>query len=223
VVGITQLIIEAAFSADPIYAPLEAIFSATRKHNEAARLIVASNLATTEHVNKLNQQLKDLYAERHMDINIFTSGTSQQDLTNALNQYAILINMFLAMAVIVGSVGGMGLMGSLFISVVERTREIGVMRAVGAKSHTIMRMFIMEGVLQGLLSWTITIPISFFITQPIAKALGQIVMNVPLDFDYNFSAVLAWLVIILFISTLASILPARNATQISVRESLSYA
>jgi ABC-type lipoprotein release transport system permease subunit len=46
--------------------------------------------------------------------------------------------------------------------------------------------------------------------------------NANLDFQYNFSAVLIWLLIILVISTLASILPARSATQISVRESLAY-
>jgi ABC-type lipoprotein release transport system permease subunit len=44
-----------------------------------------------------------------------------------------------------------------------------------------------------------------------------------LDYQYNIQAVVTWLVIILVISTLASILPARNATQISVRDSLAYA
>jgi ABC-type lipoprotein release transport system permease subunit len=46
--------------------------------------------------------------------------------------------------------------------------------------------------------------------------------GVNLDYAYNFEAVIVWLVIILIISTLASILPARNATVISVRESLAY-
>jgi ABC-type lipoprotein release transport system permease subunit len=44
-----------------------------------------------------------------------------------------------------------------------------------------------------------------------------------LDYQYDYFAVLIWLGIILIISTLASILPARNATQISVRDSLAYA
>jgi ABC-type lipoprotein release transport system permease subunit len=43
-----------------------------------------------------------------------------------------------------------------------------------------------------------------------------------LDYQYNFSAVFIWLAIILLISTLASLLPARSATRISVRESLAY-
>jgi putative ABC transport system permease protein len=114
-------------------------------------------------------------------------------------------------------------MGSLSISVVERTREIGVMRAIGARSGTIMAMFMMEGVLQGLLSWLIAALLSFIFFRPLANALGQAMFGANLDYQYDFKAVLVWLVIIVVISTLASIVPARNAAQVSVRESLAYA
>jgi putative ABC transport system permease protein len=119
-------------------------------------------------------------------------------------------------------VGGISLMGALSIGVVERTREIGVMRAIGARSRTIMGMFVMEGVLQGLLSWILAVPLSFLLARPLSNALGQVMFGANLDYRYNFSAVFVWLVIILMISILASILPARNATQISVRQSLAY-
>jgi putative ABC transport system permease protein len=129
----------------------------------------------------------------------------------------------LALAVIVALVGGIGLMGALSISVVERTKEIGVLRAVGARSGTIIAMFVMEGVLQGLFSWMMAVPISFLIGQFMAKTLGQVMFSANLDYRYNYSAVLIWLVVVAVISTLASILPARNATRISVRASLAYA
>jgi putative ABC transport system permease protein len=133
------------------------------------------------------------------------------------------ITLLLALAVIVALVGGIGLMGSLSISVVERTREIGVMRAVGARSRVMLGMFLMEGVLQGVLSWAIVAPLSFALGKPLANALGQAMFSANLDYQYNLRAVMVWLVIILVISSLASILPARNATRISVRESLVYA
>ena len=59
--------------------------------------------------------------------------------------------------------------------------------------------------------------------QPLANALGQAMFEANLDYQYSFGAVLAWLVIIVIISVVASILPARNATVISVRDSLAYA
>lgn len=130
--------------------------------------------------------------------------------------------MLLALAVIVALVGGIGLMGSLSISVVERTHEIGVMRAIGARSRTILGMFMMEGLLQGLLSWLVAAFLSFVLFRPLANALGQAMFGANLDYRYDFSAVLIWPVIILVISTLASVLPARNAAKISVRQSLAY-
>jgi putative ABC transport system permease protein len=85
-----------------------------------------------------------------------------------------------------------------------------------------MGMFVMEGMLQGLLSWLIAALLSFGLFRPLANALGQSMFGANLDYQYNFIAVLIWLIIILVISILASILPARNATQVSVRESLAY-
>ena len=106
---------------------------------------------------------------------------------------------------------------------VERTREIGVMRAVGACNRTMMGMFILEGVLQGIISWIIVIPISFLLGRPLATGLGMAIFDMSLAYRYDVVAVLVWLVIIVVTSFLASILPARSATRISVRESLAYA
>ena len=173
-----------------------------------------------DYVEAATDQLKDLYSERNMDVSY--SQTAYEERRFADSQFSITINMLLALAVIVALVGGIGLMGSLSISVVERIREIGVMRAIGARSGTMMGMFVMEGVLQGLLSWAIAVPTSFILGKPMANALGQAIFDVNLDYAYNFEAVIIWLVITLVVSTLASILPARNATLISVRESLAY-
>jgi putative ABC transport system permease protein len=65
-------------------------------------------------------------------------------------------------------------------------------------------------------------PLSLLLARLVANALGQVMFDANLDYQYNYPAVLIWLTIILVISTLASILPARSATRISVRESLAY-
>jgi putative ABC transport system permease protein len=83
-------------------------------------------------------------------------------------------------------------------------------------------MFVLEGVLQGVFSWLIVVPLSFILGQPLANALGLILFDASLDYQYNVSAMWLWLAIILVISVLASVLPARSATRISVRESLAY-
>jgi len=130
--------------------------------------------------------------------------------------------MLLALAIIVAAVGGIGLMGSLSIAVVERTREIGVMRAIGARSGTIMGMMVMEGVLQGGFSWLVAVPLSFGLAGWLSQLLGQAMFEANLDYQYSYGAVFVWLGLIVVISIVASILPARSATLISVRDSLAY-
>ena len=114
-------------------------------------------------------------------------------------------------------------MGALSISVVERTKEIGVLRAIGARSKTILGMFVMEGVLQGIFSWALALPLSAAISRPFSDALGQAMLRTTLVYRYDYTAVIIWLVVVSLIATLASILPARSATRISVRASLVYA
>jgi len=220
VIGLYQVIFGGSFSTESFYAPQEAVFRATKKYNQAGTLFVRTQFHSTEYVAAVSNQLKDLYKARHMDV--FYTQTTYEDRRNAGSQFGITINMLLALAVIVALVGGIGLMGSLSISVVERTREIGVMRAVGAVSRRLMSMFVMEGILQGLLSWALAVPLSLIISQPMANALGQTMFEANLDFAYDFGAIFVWLAMVLIISIVASVLPARNATVISVRESLAY-
>jgi putative ABC transport system permease protein len=138
-------------------------------------------------------------------------------------QFAIVIWMMLALSIIVALVGGLALMGALSIGVIERTKEIGVLRAVGARSRSILGIFVMEGMLQGLLSWFVAVPASFLLSPGLANALGNAMFGATLDYQYNWTAVVVWFVTVLIISILASLLPARGATRISVRDSLAYA
>ncbi len=220
VIGMYRVIFGGNFSSDTLYAPQEAVFSATKKHNEGGSLRVLTTSSEADLTDRVRDELVDRYTDRNMDI-LFTQ-TGNEERTSADSQFSITTTMLLFLAIIVALVGGIGLMGSLSISVVERTREIGVMRAIGARSRTILGMFMMEGVLQGLFSWLVAVPISIAAAASLAQLLGQAMFDANLDYQYNYVAVLIWLGIILVISTLASILPARSATQISVRDSLAY-
>jgi putative ABC transport system permease protein len=81
----------------------------------------------------------------------------------------------------------------------------------------------MEGILQGMLSWVVAVPVSFLVSPALANALGNAMFGATLDYQYNWTAVLVWLGTVIVIAILASLLPARGATRISVRDSLAYA
>jgi putative ABC transport system permease protein len=221
VIGIYDPVFAGNFSGDRIYAPLDSLYETTKKYNQGSTLYVRTKDHSAAAQTAVTAELKDLYEARKMRVPQTTTEADARK-TNEF-QFSTITVMLMALSVIVAVVGGIALMGALSISVVERTKEIGVLRAVGARSRTIIGIFLMEGVLQGLLSCVVAIPASFAVGQPLASALGKAMFGATLDYTYNWTAVGIWLGIMLIISALASILPARSATKISVRESLAYA
>jgi len=221
VVGLYDPIFAGVFNSDTIYAPLEALYKATKKYNQGTIAYVRTTSHEGAFTGPLTTRLKNLFEDRGLRV---TQSQTQADLrrTNAF-QFNLVVWMMLALSVIVALVGGIALRGALSIGVIERTKEIGVLRAVGARSSTILGIFIMEGVLQGLLSWVIALPVSLLTSPLLARALGQAMFGATLDYQYNWEAVVLWFAFILIISAMASILPANSATRISVRDSLAYA
>ncbi|HRV92848.1 MAG TPA: FtsX-like permease family protein, partial [Anaerolineae bacterium] len=207
--------------SDAVYAPQAAIFRATTKHNVGQVLLVRTHPATPATAAAVTAQLKDMFEHRHWEVD--DTQTIYEDRSFFDNFFAQYLGMLFGLAFIMAIVGGIGLTGSLSISVVERTKEIGVMRAIGAKTPVLMLMFILEGVLQGLVSWLVAVPVSFVVGRPLANVVGQAMFSVNLDYQYDLQAVLMWLGLVVVIAILASIMPARSAVSISVRESLAYA
>jgi putative ABC transport system permease protein len=171
--------------------------------------------------------LRQYYEANHIPVSsqrgIFGfGGESTTETGNAfVSQFNFLLVLLGVMAVVVGAVGSIALSGALALSVLERRREIGVMRAIGASSWTIFRMFIGEGLILGWLSWLIALPVANPAAQLMVQALGS-AFQVDLVFSQSYTGAILWFFIITVLSILASWLPANGATRVSVRESLAY-
>lgn len=136
--------------------------------------------------------------------------------------FGAIISLLLIMAVLLALVGGLGLMGTMSINVLERTREIGVLRAIGARNKGVAWVFIREGIAIGVLSWLVSSVFAFPLGKALSDAVGTAVLGAPLSFSYSMAGVVLWLVLVVILSTLASFLPARNASRLTVREVLAY-
>jgi len=126
------------------------------------------------------------------------------------------------MAILIACVGGLGLMGTMSINVMERTREIGVMRAIGAADLDIQLIVIVEGLAVGLASWVFAILLSIPITTLLDYGVGVSIFQAPLSVIFNWTGSLAWLLGMLLIATLASAIPAWRASRVTVRDALVY-
>ena len=223
VVGTYRVVYGGGFVTEAIYAPLPQVLEVAGEPERGTQVLVQTDATALEDVTAVTDELKDAYQARGMAIDFYTTSIKLEERGYVDNQFNTVVSMLLGLAMLVATVGGIGLMGALGISVLERRREIGVMRAVGAPSRTIMALLVMEGVLQGVLSWLVAVPLSFVLAQPLARALGQTMIEVDLDYAFNFPFVFVWLAAVVIISILASVLPARDAIRVSVRESLAYA
>ena len=221
VIGLYEPVFVGGFISDSIYVPQEALFRTTKKYDQGSVLLIRTTSTNPEFTSEVTKELKDMFESKSMKV--VDSQTQAALRTTNEWQFSIVTSMLLALSVIVAIVGGIALMGVLSIGVIERTKEIGVLRAIGARSPMILGIFVMEGILQGCLSWIISIPISLLASPVAANALGHAMFGATLDYQYNWPAVVIWLCIILVISAVASILPARGAIRISVRDSLAYA
>jgi putative ABC transport system permease protein len=141
---------------------------------------------------------------------------------SATGSFTILINILLFMALLIGIVAGIGLTGTMSLNVMERTREIGVMRSIGGTNTLLRRIYVGEAMLIGQISALIALPLSIPFTIAFGWALGNIILSRPLSMTVYGQGILMWIVIVAVISAVASLIPARQAAQISIRDALAY-
>lgn len=182
------------------------------------RVITSSHDAVAQ--KTVNDQLLALYKERGVQVG--SSQLAADFIQNQTSQTDIFVYFMLVMAGLIAVVGGLGLMGMMSINVLERTREIGVMRAIGASNGDIQGIVIVEGMVIGLISWAISILLSFPITGVLTFGVGMAILTAPMPAVYGISGIVAWLFGTLLIAALASALPARRASMLTVRDTLAY-
>lgn len=140
-----------------------------------------------------------------------------------MEDHLLMVAGFLGvMAQLMIVVGGLGLGSTMSLGVLERTREIGVLRAIGARHRSILLMVQIEGLVVGLLSGAIALPLSIPMSVILGKAFGRIMVPVPVRAVPEISAVLQWLAVVTVVSIAACAWPAYRATRIPTAAALAY-
>ena len=182
------------------------------------RIITSQHDAVTQ--KSINEQVQAAFESHGIQISSTQLGTEFIESQKA--QTDILVYFMLVMASLIAVVGGLGLMGTMSINVLERTREIGVMRAIGASNMDIQTIVIVEGMVIGIISWAISILVSLPITNVLCYGVGMAILTAPMPVVYGASGVVAWLIFTIVLGSLASALPARRASKLTVRDTLAY-
>lgn len=159
--------------------------------------------------------IKELLIARHGSEDFFThnSDSLRQTIESTTNTMAMLIS---SIAVISLVVGGIGVMNIMLVSVTERTKEIGIRMAIGARQGNILQQFLIEAILLCLMGGLVGVVISF--------GIGALFNHFVTDFAMSFSTVsiVGAVVCSTVIGVLFGYMPAKNASQLNPIEALSH-
>ena len=193
---------------------------ATGNVGRTSTLVILSDRHERAYANQIARNLEEYF--KTLKTQVDTVMTIQDMKAQFENAFGIIISLLLVMSVLLAIVGGLGLMGTMSINVIERTREVGVMRAIGSSGGGVELVFTREGFIIAGLSWVLGLILSFPFTSAVTRILGLYLLKFPLKPAYSWTGIIAWLLLIIVLSALANFLPARNASRLTVREVLAY-
>jgi putative ABC transport system permease protein len=207
-------------SAATAYVSVETFARLNNTPGKAGTLRIAYTDRSREFASVKNREIEQLL--ERLNINV-RSSTPVWLLHNAVaGHMKVLVNSLLAMAILMALVGTLGLTSTISMNVLERTREIGIMRAIGATPKTIKNLIVSEGLTIGMLSVVIAFIFSLGLSYIMGRFIGHISFRTTLSLTVSSMAIMIWLSIIVFGSYLASIFPARKANKVTTREALTY-
>jgi putative ABC transport system permease protein len=181
---------------------------------------VVTTKHTREFQDSMAEKLDDQFRALGFKVRQAESGLASLDTVS--DSLDTLVVFLLIMAVLTAIVGAMGLTGTMGMNVLERTREIGIMRAIGADDRAVMRTVIGEGFVIGAISFLLAIVVSIPLTYLLSYIVSVAIFETPIEVIFTYLGYAIWLGLVLLLSVLGSVLPARNAARLTIREVLAY-
>jgi len=191
------------------------------KATELAGLVNAVRIALTGDAaaDPVSQQIVRALEREHVGVKLVlterTFGMAQG------GHIHVLVFALAFIATMMAVVGILGLASALSTSVIERTREFGVMRAIGARSADVRKIVLTEGLFTGLLSGLLAVPLSVPLSMQVGNVIGSISLQ-PLSLTLSWGAVGIWFAIVLAGAAAASVSPAIRASRLAIRQTLAY-
>lgn len=148
-------------------------------------------------------------------------------LTNELrkvveSRFNVIRVYLISMGALLTGISMIGLAGTMSINSMERTREFGILRTIGASDSAVFRIVIFEGVVIGGLSWIFSFLLSVPFSKQLSNMIGMSMVQSPLDYTFPIHGAFLWLIVVLFLSVLASLIPAWTASRLTTKDILNY-
>jgi len=146
---------------DAIFIPIDTV---KKLYNTNSSDMIFVRLADPSYSDSVAKKIEDRFGEG--EVRVLVPAAFMEQVETILNMLQIFLTAIASIALLVA---GLGIMNIMTVSVMERTREIGILKAIGAKSRTVLTMFLAEAALIGLLGGVIGVPLGY----GLAEVMGQ--------------------------------------------------
>ena len=203
--------------ADTIYVPYDTMESLFGPADDVALTLVRTQPGYD--VNEVADRAEEALKARGSEITTVT----YTDLSDFIGTIVRIVSAFLGgIAGISLLVGGVGVMNTMFTSVLERTKEIGVLKAVGAKNWHVLSIFLIESGLMGLVGGIVGVVLGLLLSRAGVFVINQLVSGIDLSFAISASLIVYTLLGSFAIGAIAGLWPAWRASKLQVVDALRY-
>ena len=170
-------------------------------------------------VDQAEEAVSDILYERFQEDEDAYSVSSMSVMEDAMSSITSILSILLGgIAGISLVVGGIGIMNIMLVTVTERTREIGIRKAIGASRGTILRQFLMEAVVLCMLGCAIGI----FLSWTVLRVVAVVASSLSMSFRLNGTVVLVAVLFCFFIGVVFGLYPANKAAKMKPIDALHY-
>jgi len=213
-------VVREPFSPPLAYVPLR--FFEDRPGHEGMANVVALAIDRTDprSINRIKGELERNFKKEGIGV---SSSVVKGEGRYGFDQHMLMIYVFLVVVSgILGGVGGLGLATTMSINVLERRREMGVLRAIGASSTAVWLIVVAEGLLAGLVSWSLAVAAAWPLSKELGDVIARLMFKTGLDFSFETEGLWIWLAVSVCLGGASSVFPAWQSSRRSVREALGY-
>jgi putative ABC transport system permease protein len=177
--------------------------------------------ASTDHgaIDRLDTRLVDTLTAHGYQVGTEVTYVGER---NNVAQNRTLTTTITVLGFLIVAISMVGLISAITMSVLERTREIGILRCIGARGRDIRRIFEAEGLVLALLGWLVGVPLGYVLDHALIRLFGELV-GIELPFVFPLVNVLYALVGTVGLAVLIMLVPARRAARFRPGEALRYA
>lgn len=180
-------------------------------------MLITSTSSSQADIDALSKRVDDTLAQAGLQASVTTTAAG---IAADQSAFLILYVLFYSVVAIVALVGAIGLFNALAMGVLERRREIGILRSMGATGRKVAQVFLAEGVGLGVVGWLAGIVIGIPAAFGFIALLSSVLLRVP--FSFNPMSLVVMLAFIVAVASIASLGPVWVASRVKIAQTLRY-